>query len=302
MKKPALYAYHPVTALLVLGGAIVFSMLSIHPVYAMFSFFASALLHLMYLGGKSLRKSLSRFAWIALFILFLNTFLNSNGLTVWFYLGDTPIFLEGLYYGICSALVLLSILLWFACFSLVIDAERVVYLLGAHLPTTALLLSMALRRMGSMKRDAQRLNEALDGALAPGRQSRADKLYHGGIKLSALLGSSLESAVTTADSMRARGYGSGKPSRSRSYRFCRRDILVCVLSAVLFVLCAAVRLQGWASFLFYPVTQALPFSGQACLGYAFYLLLVLMPSALELAEKLRGKVVELRWKRSKSNT
>ena len=291
--KPVLYAYHPLTALLLFGAVIGLGMLSFHPVYAGLSFVASLLLNLRYFGWRPLVKSLPFFLAMTPLVLLLNTVFNDNGFTELFAIGDIVVFRESLIYGLCSLLVLFGAVLWFCCFSAVIDAERVVFLLGRLWPTMALLLAMILRRMGSVQIEFRQLSEALDTAVPPGKKRVGDRLYHGGIKLSAIIGSSLESAITSSDSMRARGYGTGKQTRLRIHRFHRRDALMLLVLLCALVPCVIARIRGYADFLFYPLTQKIPLDAAAVTGYALFAALLLLPLCLELLE-------DIKWKRYRS--
>ncbi|MBO7335886.1 MAG: hypothetical protein J6U42_03000 [Lachnospiraceae bacterium] len=69
--------------------------------------------------GKHLRM-------LAVFFLLslLNPFLYHNGVTVLFVLNDNPITLEALLYGVCAALMVISVLYWFRSFSVIMTEDR----------------------------------------------------------------------------------------------------------------------------------------------------------------------------------
>lgn len=284
---PALRAYHPFTAFLLLGGAVAFSMLSLHPVYVALSIVAALLSALLYRGISAVLHSLPRYGVLLCAVALFNTVMNQNGITPLFYIRDYPILREGMFYGLCSAGALLAVLLWFQCINTVLDGDRIQYLFASVLPTLALLLSMTLRRMAGVHADVRRLNEAQSSLTAQREGKKLEKLYHGGVRLSALIGSTLENAVTTAESMRARGYGSGRRTRLDRRRLRGRDAAALLPFCLLTTLCVVWQVGGAAGFQFYPVTQAIDLSTHALCGFILYAALLLLPFILEAGGKLR---------------
>ena len=99
----------------------------------------------------------------------------------------------------------------------------------------------------------------------------------------------LENGIITADSMEARGFGTGRRTQMRRFRFAAADIAFLIATLGLFgITCAAVGAKS-LSFEFYPSIGAKAPDILGVLGLISYGLMILMPMILEL-------VVSLKWK------
>lgn len=154
----------------------------------------------------------------------INPLFNTLGDTVLFtYLGTRPYTLEALAYGASTAVMFVSVMLWFACYAQVMSTDKFTYLFGRRAPALTLVLTMTLRLVPSYVRKARQISTARRCAgLSMTQGSMRERARDGASLLSALTSWALEGAVTTADSMRSRGYGSrakpviGEISRLRS--------------------------------------------------------------------------------------
>lgn len=154
----------------------------------------------------------------------INPLFNTLGDTVLFtYLGTRPYTLEALAYGASTAVMFVSVMLWFACYAQVMSTDKFTYLFGRRAPALTLVLTMTLRLVPSYVRKARQISMARRCAgLSMTQGSMRERARDGASLLSALTSWALEGAVTMADSMRSRGYGSrakpviGEISRLRS--------------------------------------------------------------------------------------
>lgn len=112
--------------------------------------------------------------------------------------------------------------------------------------------------------------------------------------LSVLITWSLENAVDTAASMKARGYGVKGRTSFSLFRFRAEDG---ALLGAIAALCALVFLGfggGRLDFHYYPYISPLTFDFTAWLGYAAALLLFFLPFAIEIKENLQWKYLRSR--------
>ena len=80
-------------------------------------------------------------------------------------------------------------------------------------------IALVLQLVPRFQRRAQTVFAAFDGlGMGHGRGSAARRVRQGVRELSALTSWALEGSIATADSMRARGFGSGRPMRLMVYR------------------------------------------------------------------------------------
>ena len=106
-----------------------------------------ALLNALYLNGKkAVRISLLYLLPMAVMISLINPLFNHQGVTILTYFSwGNPLTLESILYGIATAVLLSSTVLWFSCFNTVMTSDKFVYLFGKAAPSLSLVLSMTLR-------------------------------------------------------------------------------------------------------------------------------------------------------------
>ena len=146
---------------------------------------------------------------------------NHEGMTILTYFPwDNPLTLESIVYGIASAFLLSSTVLWFSSFNAVITSDKVVFLFGRIMPSLSLVISMALR---FVPRFSAQMKLVRNAQHTIGRDINEGTLFQrirNAVKiLSIMITWSLENAIETADSMKSRGHGlKGRTSYSL-YKF-----------------------------------------------------------------------------------
>ena len=283
MKKHIFSYYHSAVILLYFASAIIFSMCTLNPIFVLLSFLCSAV-YLCYLKGfKQYIKSL----WIYLIILLIvglsNIIFNSLGLTVLFYIGDKPITFESLIYGICSGGMLINVLQWFSCYSIIMTSDKFLSLFGGIIPTIAMMLSMVFRYIPDTIRKANQINTAQNALLGNEKQDKKTRFNQGITLASSLMEWSMENSIETADSMRARGYLSGKRSHYKNERFTLYDMVSFIILLCLIIINALVIFIIANKFVFYPVISYNINFLWLCI---FYAILLLYPMLLEGRESL----------------
>ena len=183
----------------------------------------------------------------------VNPLFSHRGSTILGYFpGGNPLTLESILFGCGAALMLLSAVVWCACLSRVMTADRWMCLLGRGAPVLSLLLSMILRFVPRFRR---RLGEIRATRRAIGRAPAGGPLHRaaGGMReLSILFTWSLEGAVDTGDSMRARGYGLPGRSSYTTWRLEGRDRAALALIAGAAGYLLLMGLQGALDWRYYP--------------------------------------------------
>ena len=244
-------------------------------------FLCSALYYLLLKGREGWKLTLGMLP-LVLFVAAINPLFNTEGSHVLLRLFGRPYTLEALLYGAATGGILAIMFLWFGCYNLVLTSDKFISLFGSRIPALSLLLVMVLRMIPNLQRKAMQLlgaRNSIGKGISP-EDKLSEKLRGGMTAVSALTDWALEGGIVTADSMRASGYGSGKRSNFRLYRFTARDLLLLILCAAL---CAAVLLLGNTSAVFVP-ELSVPAPGWGLLAYAAFLLI---PPALWLWEDLR---------------
>jgi len=276
MKNPFDY-YHPATVLCYFLFVIPLSIVLFHPVFAAVSFTCAAVASLVTAGLKKTFAAVKLCLILSIVIILFNTAFNANGATVWFGFWGRQILLEGFIYGLCSALVLSSVVLWFTGYTAAIDSDRFLYLFGGIFPNAALLVSMTFSQTQIIHSKAAQIDDAQRGLYAQADKGLKMRIILAGRKISALLDWAMEDAVETADSMHSRGYATGKRTKMRFYFFSRRDIAFAIPAFSLFILILVFITQGYADFHFYPFADTVGFAWKQTAAYTAYLLLLLFP-------------------------
>lgn len=144
---------------LVLAGAMMLD----HPVCLAISLCGGAACHLSLTGRRQTGRALCYVLPVMVLAAAVNPAFSHAGATILTYLpSGNPLTLESLAYGLGAGAMLGGVMLWFACCTKVMTADKLVYLFGRAAPALSLVLSMTLRFVPRFTR-----------AAAPGRPGPA---------------------------------------------------------------------------------------------------------------------------------
>ena len=230
------------------------------------------------------------FFWVLFLILALaNPLISHNGKTVLFVMNHNPVTLEATLYGINSAAMIIGVLYWLRSFTQIMTSEKLLYITGALSPKLSLVLSMAMRFVPLFSRQSAKINAAQTAMGLYKDDNIIDDIRGKSRIFSVMVTWALENGIITADSMEARGFGTGRRSQMKRFRFRASDATFLLCDLVLLSITAAAVGTHSLSFEFYP---SISFDSPDMLGtagLAAYALLILMPMILE-------TVVNLKWK------
>ena len=200
--------YHPLVNVLFFISIIAFGMLLRHPVYLVISFISSTAYYLK-LSGKDGRKTVFRFLLpMLLFVVIINSFFNHYGVTTLLIVPSGNNFtFEALVMGIVSGITVVSVIQWFFCSNEVVTDDKFMHIFGRILPKGALVVSMILRFVPLYRRRYKEISQARKCMGLNGTDSFICKMKNTFKNIGILVSWSLENAIETADSMKARGYG-----------------------------------------------------------------------------------------------
>ena len=283
-----LETYNPIVLFIYFIAAAGISMFCMHPVILAVSLAGAALFCFLLTGRGTLRSHLCLLG-LFLFMAMLNPLFYHNGVTVLFMLNHNPVTLEALLYGISASTMVLAVIYWSRSFTYMMTEDKLLYLFGTVSPKLALILSMALRYMPLFGSQAKKVNQA-QRALGLYREDNFMDTLRGGIRIFSIMTTwALETGIVTADSMTARGYGTGRRSSFLLYRFRVRDVVMLCVIAVLTALTLVGMGNGALRITFYPaidMPEKSPLMILACLAYG---LLVFLPSLLTIGGELTWK-------------
>ncbi len=273
---------------------LVFTMFFMHPVSLLISLGAALTYAIDLNGQKAVRFSLTAMLPMMLMAAIINPIFNHEGMTILTYLpSGNPLTLESIVYGLCSALMLAAVIIWFSCYSAVMTSDKFVYLFGRVIPALSLVLSMTLRFVPKFKAQFKVVSQAQscvgrnvdDGSLLQ-RMKNAITI------LSIMVTWALENAIETADSMKSRGYGLPGRTAFSIYRFDDRDKMA--LGWLLF--CGFYITAGWIvggmEWQYYPVIKGVLLGAFPISFQLIYLALCLTPVAINLYESRQWNAVQ----------
>lgn len=254
-----------------------------HVVTVLLSLLGSTLFNLALRGRKAFGRTMRFVLPMFLIVCIGNPLVNHRGVTMLFLLFDQWITLEAIVYGIVTACSLAAIILWFGCYQEVMTSDKFLYLFGKIAPATALLITSALRFIPQMQQNAAQIKESR-AMLQDNSPRLFQKLAHAIQNLSALLGMSMENAVQTADSMKARGFGARRRTTFHLFRFDARDARTLALMLTLCGICVVARCYGHGYMEYYPRITALTMGASSMTMFILFAALMLLPSILEAKE------------------
>ena len=289
--------YHPIINFLYYALVLLFSMCLMHPVYLAISL-TGALAYDIYLKGrKAVRFAVMGLLPMAAVAALVNPAFNHEGATILTYLpSGNPLTMESMFYGVAAAVMLASVVLWFSSYNEVMTSDKFVYLFGRVIPALSLVLSMALRFIPKFKSQMDVVAEAQSCIGRDTKTGSVIRRVSNAIKIFSIMVTwSLENAIETADSMRARVYGLPGRTAFSIYRFDDRD--KAALAWLIF--CGAYILSGWLAggmyFRYYPTVKTALWTPLTISFMCVYLALVLMPVILDRKE-------DRQWKSLRSET
>ena len=230
MKRDAFSNCHPAVIFLFFLGAIAIGVVVTHPAYLIAGCVGAALYYLLLVGKAGIRNIAALLPFFSL-ITFINPFINTRGRHILFSVFGRNYTLEALCYGAAIGMMFVLMILWFLCYSLVMTSEKFTSLFGNLLPSISLLLVMVLRLIPALSRKEKQIANAraLIGKSPGESDSIKEKIKNGTGILSALTDHALEGSIITGDSMKSRGYGTGKRTNFNIYHMNAHDWILAVI-------------------------------------------------------------------------
>jgi energy-coupling factor transport system permease protein len=271
-----------------------FSMFFTHPVCLALSF-VCAFAYYVYLNGRRALRTGALFMLPMLIVTALiNPAFNHEGETILMYLRDgNPLTLESIAYGIAAALMLITVVSWFSCYSKTMTSDKLVYLFGRLIPALSLVLSMALRFAPRFKAQIKIISDAqkcigrdVSNGNVIGRARRGIRI------ISIMVTWALENAIETADSMRCRGYGLPGRTAFSVFRFDRRDMraLIFILAAGAYITAGA--FCGGLYFRYFPTVRGIWGGAYSVSLFVACFALYAMPVVINAVEDMKWKAIE----------
>jgi energy-coupling factor transport system permease protein len=254
MNQTSFGKLHPLVTFLYFIGVLILTMIIENPIYLLIGFLV--MIMNTYIHTKLSKKLLIGYLLLFLSMILLNVLFVREGTHVLFTIQGMLFTVEGFVFGVKTGMMILILLLTFQIFNEVITTNKILYLFSRFSHKATILLALSLRFVPLFKKRIQIIYEIqLTKEAVP--SSLKGKLHNGMAILQTLLNVSIEEALQTADSMRARGYSSNLIKRTsyQHFRFTMVDYLV-IVCMILFMLTGILGvIYGYGSFAFFPEVQ-----------------------------------------------
>ncbi len=281
--------YNPIAVAVSLLAAAGIAMFCMDPVVLALSLLGA----LLYFFCRNRLKGAAVHGWILLLfavMAVINPLTNHNGATVLFVMNHNPITLEAVIYGVMASAMVVSVLYWFRSFSQIMTSDRLLYLFGALSPKLALILSMTLRYVPLFGQQVQKVKQAQKALGLYKEDNIVDSARANTRVFSVMVTWALENGIITADSMTARGYGTGRRSHFSLFRFTKADAALLASALVL----AAMAVWGilGREITWYPTCTLSPLTSRAMAGYISYGILAFLPVITDAKEAIKWRCFE----------
>jgi len=288
--------YHPIINFLYFGYVVLVPIFFMHPMILGISFIA-AITYAIYLGGRRTAVFALGFVLPVMIVAALfNPAFNHRGVTILFYFYYNPITLEAIIYGLASATMIGSVILWFVSYNAIMTSDKFIYLFGRIVPAISLIISMALRLVPLYIQQTKKIISARRGIGFDVSSGKFMAKVRSGVEiLSVMITWALESGIETGDSMLARGYGLPGRTAYSNYRFDARDKTLLVVFLVLMAVSVTGILTGLVSVEYYNRFVLSDIQPLAAIIYLSHAAVCFLPFALEVREEavwrsLRSKI------------
>ena len=250
----------------------------------------------------------------------INPMFSHKGGTLLFYLfTGNPVTLESIIYGLISAIIIGAMLLWFSTFNQVMGVERILGAIGKVLPNVSLLITMIMRfipqytrhqrkvsmvnkvnkrnygeKINLLNREKTEKENVIEACKKQKKKNGIDKIIYsikeGSRTFSITTTWALENSIYTADSMKARGFGTGRRTNYSNYKFQKRDYLLMGWLVILWLVVVFSLEREKVYTYYYPFIQV----KNNVVVYLIYGLLCLTPVLINVKEEIRWLILKSR--------
>ncbi|GGA33809.1 ABC transporter permease [Kroppenstedtia guangzhouensis] len=215
---------HPVVTFIYYTGVLLLLLLMFHPLFILSACILLLAVNLLYDGGKELFRWKGAMGMTAGVILVVNPLTSERGTHVLWEGTSHRVTWEAVLYGGMMSGIILCVMATFISYQQVIPTNKFLYLFSRLLPQWALLIVLALRLVPLLRErlgEIEMVHRSREDEIP--KLSLQERLRRSMKRLEVLLTWSLEEGLQRADSMKARGYGTGRRSSYSPYRWRPQD-------------------------------------------------------------------------------
>lgn len=286
--------YHPIVSFIYFVFVIGFSMFVMNPVCLTLSLVCAFAYSVVLKGKRAVKTNLMYMVPVIIGMTVINPVFNHGGETIIAYLpGGSPITVESIIYGLCTAITVVSVICWFSCYNTVMTSDKLMYLFGKIVPAMSLVISMTLR---FVPRFSAQLKVVANAQKTMGRDVTSGNVIqrarHGLSILWIMVTWALENSIETADSMKSRGYGTPKRTAFSVFKLDKRDGAALFFVVLMGMYTLAGALTGGLYFRYFPSLNGGELTWFGVSVYGAYFLLCMCPLIIEAWEVRKWKAIK----------
>lgn len=281
--------FHPIGLFIYFASVLVVTMFTINPVILVMVFVGGFTYLLSVIGFKKVLKGFVYEIPIFILIAITNPLFSHNGVTPLFFLNDNPVTLEAILYGLDIGIMIIAVIYWCKSYNIFFDDEKFIYLFGKTIPKLSLVLSMVLKYIPLLKKQYSVMNDARRYMGYYKNNGMFDVLWNKLTVFSMLITWSFETSLDTAMSMKLKGYGLKGRTHFNNFRFGYRDGVLLIVTIIIDAVVFCGMAIGITDFYFYPSIEAKTASFETVFIYCVFFVLVLIPTFVEIKEKIKWK-------------
>lgn len=251
-EKMKITRIHPAIFIVYFMILIVFAFLFNNPYYILtFGIMILALIALQ--GSVSEIKSTAQvFLPLVLFITVLNMLFSHVGNTHIYIYGTYYITLEAIIYGIIMAITFFLVTLTFLAYNTYVSYQDMLYVFSKKYPNISMIIVMSLRFVPLIQKRSKELHELSKLKNNNEKLSYSEKISQLIHNLGLVVSWSLEEAMQTASSMKARGYNITKRTSYLEYKINKIDVVLAIVILATAIISIVGLYNGIGSILIYP--------------------------------------------------
>ena len=263
----------------VLWGSVYFQ----HPVFLAIAWLCAFAYSVRRAGRKAVVFNLCLLPLIVVFALYYSAYHHFGVTVLRKNFIDNNMTLESLVYGLVIGLRFATVCMWLEALFSVVSSDKVIYLFGKVSPRLSLFLTILLRFLPRLSREAGRINLARRGVGRGAGQGSLFRRLMNCLEIFSMLITWMISALALeSDSMRSRGRLLRGRTAFSLYRFDNRDraFVISLFTCITLTLMGVIL--GSGKMWYNPRIVWRPLNAIGILTAAGYLVLCLMPLGLEL--------------------
>ena len=281
-------SYHPVINFIYFLAAICFTILFHHPIFLGIAYISSFVYAIKLRGIRGLIFQLCMIPAMAVYAILYSGYTHFGVTIIGKNFAGNDMTLESLVFGWVIALTAASVIQWISCLLAVVSSDKIVYLFGRVSPKLSLFLSIILRSVPQVMEAGRRIGIAQSGiGKGAGQGNVFVRIMHACRQLSILITWVLDSFMTTAESMKSRGYSLRGRTAFSIYRFDNRDRSLVIAFFFCLTLIGMAMALDQTNIIYDPEIIMNRITVGSYVFYAAYAVFLLLPLSLQIIGEQR---------------